>query len=122
MTIAGLTQTEMLAILKANGYDVIDNKYWELEGVERVMMGKGTNSFPFKLKKFYPYYEVVKKATMLAISIIPEECRESFHHCMSAFDQHAALVQRTKEKKEQGNSESQVEKNDSSNQEPKGSL
>lgn len=116
MTIAGLTQTEMLAILKANGFEVIDDRYWELEGVERVMMGKGTNSFPLRLKKFYPYYEVMKRVTMLSLSIIPDECQEPLHHCLSAFEQHTALIRRAKERKEGGSAQSPSGNTDATNQ------
>ena len=40
MTVAGLGQTAFLEILKANGYECLSHTHWDLEGVERIVLGK----------------------------------------------------------------------------------
>lgn len=87
MTVAGLKQTPFLDILKANGYDCLSHTHWELEGVERIVLGKDGHSFVFRLKKFYFYPEVVKRCEMLEVKNIPDEHKEDYELCVKAFKQ-----------------------------------
>ena len=88
MTIPALSQKQMLSILTTNGYNTIDDRYWDLEGVERVLLSNGINCFPFKLKKFYMFPEVIKRCEMLGIGQhqIPEGIRDEFDTCFVAYN------------------------------------
>lgn len=88
MTITALSQQQMLKILTKNGYNTIDDKYWDTDGVERILIGNENFSFPFKLKKFYFFPEVIKRCEMLGITKqqIPLEILEEFESCLSAYN------------------------------------
>lgn len=87
MTIPALTQKQMLSILTTNGYNTISSEYWDLEGVERILISNGVNCFPLKLKKFYFFPEVIKRCEMLGIGInqIPEDIRDEYETCFAAY-------------------------------------
>ena len=78
----------MIAILRANGYNTLSDAYWDLEGVERIVMGKDNHNFVLKLKKFYFFPEVIKRCQMLGITYdnIPEEIREEYSTCFQRFE------------------------------------
>ena len=59
MTLPALNQKQMISVLNNNGYNTISSKYWETDGIERVMMGNGKFNFAFRLKKFYFFPEVI---------------------------------------------------------------
>ncbi|MBS1597266.1 MAG: hypothetical protein JST75_03510 [Bacteroidetes bacterium] len=90
MVLAGLNQEDYLAILKANGYEVLTDKYWDLEGVERIVLGKDGHTFVIRLKKRYDYLEVIKRFRMLEITNIPEEYKQDYESCNSAYNQDMA--------------------------------
>ena len=94
MTVAGLGQTAFLDILKANGYDCLSHTHWDLEGVERIVLGKDGHTFVFRLKKFYFYPEVLKRCQKLEIKNIPDEHKDDYGACVKAMEQHIAQRQR----------------------------
>lgn len=83
MTLAGLKQQDLLDLLKHNGFEVLSNTYWEVEGIERIVLGRDGHTFAFKLKKFYFSNEVVKRCKDFGITLekCPEHVLEDLKYC-----------------------------------------
>lgn len=83
MTIPNLTQEELLALLKLNGWLQVSNSDWDTH--KRIMMGNGKDSFPLELKGIYYYPHVVKLCASLGISA-PEDhqrCYDQYYEYRS---------------------------------------
>lgn len=87
MTVAGLRQDDFISILAANGYVVLSKDYWDLEGVNRIVLGKDGHTFAFRLRKFVFYPEVVYKFTSLNITNIPQNLMDDYAACVKAYAQ-----------------------------------
>lgn len=90
MTIPFRSQQEILDLLKENGWDVVSDSAWESHN--RVMIGKGRDTFPLQLKKTYYYNHVVILCRSLEIQP-PEDC-------LTCYEQEKAYKDR--EEKEPG--------------------
>jgi hypothetical protein len=85
MTIPGLSSTAFLKILQANGYEILDASYLEMEGVERIMIGKDNHSFTFRVNYFYRPSEVIKRMEGLGVDHIPEEYEPEYRACVEEY-------------------------------------
>lgn len=95
MTIAGFTPDDFLEILTYNGYTVLSSKYYDTQGVSRIVLNKdGGQSFVLKVKGFMSYIVVIAKLDSLEVKAIPEKFKEMYEHCQTAFAQHKALSER----------------------------
>lgn len=106
MVVAGLKQKDFLDLLKFNGYEVLSSTYWDLEGVERIVIGKDGHTFAFRLKPYYFHNEVSKRCHMLGITQAPEEIQEEFADCIKATIQYLKYLKEEEEKSEASKSES----------------
>ncbi len=94
MTIAGLSSTDFLKILSANGYKVVDDTYILTEGIERAVVGKDGNSFTFRVNYFYPPSEVVKRVAMLGDITIPEEFEVEYGACVNEHEKKMEAIRK----------------------------
>lgn len=103
MVVAGLKQQQFLSLLKANGYEVLSHTYWELDGVERIVIGKDGHTFAFRLKKYYFHNEVTKRCEMLEIGLdkCPEDIIEDLEACFKASQQYQDYIQMQEKKEEE---------------------
>ncbi|MEX0594877.1 MAG: hypothetical protein WD512_00120, partial [Candidatus Paceibacterota bacterium] len=66
MTIPVLSQTEFIALLKANGYEVASTKYWE--DFNRLIFRKNGETFPLQMCEKYYFFTVCKICKDLGIN------------------------------------------------------
>lgn len=104
MVIAGLGKQQFIDLLKANGYDVLSFTYWELEGVERIVLGKDGHTFAFRLKGNgrYLHNEVTKRCQMLDIGLdnCPEDIKDDLEACFKASQQYLDYLQMRDQQRE----------------------
>ena len=116
MVIAGLRQEDFLALLKFNGYEVLSSTYWDLEDVERIVIGKDGHTFAFRLKKYYYHNEVSKRCGMLGINKCPSDLKDEYEACLKASIQYLDYLKTEQEMSEAENAQL-IEKDKNSNPE-----
>ena len=80
MVLAGLKFSELDAILKENGYEVVNDNFWETHN--RIIYKKDSEpAIILQFKEFYKFAFVVKFLTSLEISS-PEHCQKPYDQYM----------------------------------------
>lgn len=107
MTLPALSQSKMLEILNANGFDALSDRYWETEGIDRIIMGNGRMNFTLKLKKFYFFPEVVKRCEMLGITYdnIPDHIKDEYKTCFNKYTEFTGMIAEEAEPLDEDNDE-----------------
>jgi len=88
MVLAGLSFSELNAILKENGYTVVNDDFWESHN--RIILKKDNEAaIILQFKEFYKFTFVVKFLTSLGITS-PEHCQKPYDQYMDYLKGNAA--------------------------------
>jgi hypothetical protein len=80
MTIPYLKSSELIDLLKLNGYEVVSDEFWEKHN--RIIFKKDGETFPLQYEDVYYYPFVIKICSMLGIES-PDECKKCHEQWLS---------------------------------------